>query len=79
MAKNDTGLVRLTGLWKEGTEAGDEYLVGSISPTSKLLIFVNREKAKPADPDYVAYIAAPQEREPAKQQQRTLWQDKAYG
>lgn len=72
MAKSDSGLVRLTGLWKEETESGDEYLVGSISPSSRLLIFVNRDKVKDSDPDYVAYIAAPQEKQQQVRQGR-LW------
>ena len=75
MAKSDSGLVRLTGLWKEETEAGDEYLAGSISPSSKLLIFANSQKQKPSDPDYVVYIAAPQEKKD-RERQDGLWQRK---
>ena len=79
MPKGDSGLVRLTGLWKEQTEAGDEYLSGTISPSSRLLVFVNL-KRKASDPDFVAYIAPAGERAREEAQQQSLWESQEdYG
>lgn len=49
--------VRLTGLlWKNESEKGSIYLVGSMSPSSKLLVLENQYKESQGDPDYVAVI-----------------------
>lgn len=75
MAKRDRGLVRLTGLWKGHTEEGEDILTGDISPSSRLLILANRQKVRASDPDFVAYIAPPQERQDrAKAWQESLWE-----
>lgn len=50
-------LIRLTGLWKNQTKAGDTMLSGSISPTSKLVILPNSRKQKDSEPDYIAFMA----------------------
>ncbi len=55
------GLVRLTGLWRGESKAGEVYLAGSVSASSRLLVLPNSHKQKPSDPDYIAYLA-PQER-----------------
>lgn len=53
---NESSLVKLTGLWKNKTKEGKQYLKGKISPTSSLLILSNQKKVKENDPDYVAFI-----------------------
>jgi len=56
------GLIRLASLWKGNDEAG-EYLSGSLTLSSRLLILPNTRKKQATDPDYVAYLApASQER-----------------
>jgi hypothetical protein len=67
MADNST-LIRLTGLWRNESKAGDTFLAGSLSPSSKLLILPNGHKQKDSDPDYIAYLA-PQEKKAEDQQQ----------
>ena len=64
----DSNLVRLTGLWESLSEQGGKYLVGSISPSSRLLIFPNKRKRKDSDPDFVAYIAPQEKREKVVQE-----------
>jgi hypothetical protein len=59
-------LIRLTGLWKSQTKAGDIVLSGSISPTSKLIILPNNYKQKDSEPDYIAFMA-PYEKQEKKQ------------
>jgi hypothetical protein len=49
-------MIRLTGLWKNKTKAGEGYLAGAISPTSRLLILPNTKKTSPKEPDYTAFI-----------------------
>ncbi len=60
-------LIRLTGLWKSQTKAGDAMLSGSMSPTSKLIILPNTYKQKDSEPDYIAFMA-PYEKQEAKPQ-----------
>lgn len=75
MGMKEKGLVRLTGLWQGHTDEGDYYLAGSISPSSRLLIFVN-QKVREGDPDFVAYIAPPVEKDKKpRARQRSLWND----
>lgn len=62
----EKSLVRLTGLWLGETKAGDKYLSGTVSPSSKLLILTNRHKDKETDPDYIAYLAPADRPEQAK-------------
>lgn len=62
----ESSLVRLTGLWLGETKAGDRYLSGTVSPSSKLLILTNRHKQKETDPDYIAYLAPADRPEQAK-------------
>ena len=69
----DSNLVRLTGLWQNQSKQGESYLVGSISPSSRLLIFPNKRKQRDRGPDFIAYIA-PQEREDKPNQQPSLFQ-----
>jgi hypothetical protein len=58
-------LIRLTGLWKARSKAGEAYLAGQISPTSRLLILPNPDKQKDSDPDWIAYLAPPSQETPA--------------
>ncbi len=70
---SDTAKVRLTGLWKKQSKAGDTYLEGTVSPSSKLLIFQSKEKAGHG-PDYVAYLVPnePKEKQERGQQQEAF-------
>ena len=63
---DEKGLVRLTGLWMGESKAGDKYLSGAVSPSSRLLILANRRKQKDSDPDYIAYLAPAEKRESAR-------------
>lgn len=62
----DDRKVRICGLWVQTNKDGDKYMAGNFSPTSKLLLFKNKNKKKdnPNDPDYILYIA-PKEPKPA--------------
>jgi len=64
-------LIRLTGLWRSESRQGESFLAGNISPTSKLLILPNNRKSRESDPDYIAYLAPPEER-PDREQEREL-------
>ena len=59
-----SNLVRLTGLWKNESKAGSTYLTGSISASSRLLILPNERKEKDTDPDFIAFMAPQEKREP---------------
>lgn len=61
MAENN--LIRITGLWKGQTKAGDTMLSGSFSPSSKLIILPNSKKEKDSDPDYIAFMAPYEKKE----------------
>lgn len=65
----EAGLIRLTGLWRGESKAGQTYLSGSLSPSSRLLILPNAHKRQASDPDYVAYLA-PQEKKKGAQPAR---------
>ena len=69
---NDNGtLIRLTGLWRSETKAGDTMLTGSFSPSSKLVILPNNKKQKESDPDYIAFMAPSEKKEEKPAQQKT--------
>ena len=53
--------IKLTGLWKETSKDGKDYLSGTMMPGAKLLIFPNSFKQRPNDPDYIAYLASSKE------------------
>lgn len=55
--------VRLTGLWKNESDKGSIYLVGSMSPSSNLLVLENKYKESEGDPDYIAFITKNQKKE----------------
>lgn len=65
----DKNLIRLTGLWKTQTKAGDTMLAGSFSPSSKLVILPNSKKQKASDPDYIAFMASQEKKEDQPVQQ----------
>ena len=48
--------LKLTGLWKKKTKAGDTYLTGPLSYYTQLTLFRNDRKRSEKDPDYVAYL-----------------------
>lgn len=66
----ESGLVRLTGLWLSKDKAGEKYLSGTVSPSSRLLVLANGHKQKASDPDYIAYLA-PAERQQEQQTKRS--------
>jgi len=60
-------MVRLTGLWRGTTKDGGTYLSGSISPSSRLLIFANEEKGDGSKaPDYIVYIVPAEKKKRVK-------------
>jgi len=68
MERNDKAadfppMVCLTGLWENRTRAGELYFAGTLSPSAKILIFMNRRKSAENQPDYLLYVAAPQQRD----------------
>lgn len=67
----DKQLIRLTGLWKSQAKSGSNYLTGSISASSKLIILPNTQKQKDSDPDFIAYLAPAEKKEPTKQKSRS--------
>jgi len=56
MEERKTDLIKLTGLWKNESRKGISYLSGSLTYSSKLLIFKNNKRGD-SDPDYIAYLA----------------------
>ena len=60
---SDTNLIRLTGLWRGQTKAGETMLTGNFSPSSKLIILPNTKKQKESDPDYIAFMAPSEKKE----------------
>jgi len=52
----EKSLIRLASLWKSNDKAG-EYLSGSLSLSSRLLILPNMRKSQATDPDSIAYLA----------------------
>ena len=50
-------MVRITGLWKSKTQAGEGYLSGNLTPTSRLLVFPNSKKTGEKEPDFMVYLA----------------------
>lgn len=55
--------VRLTGLWRNEGKNGSIYLLGNLSPSSRLLVLENQYKEGEGDPDYVAFVAKNQKEE----------------
>jgi uncharacterized protein (DUF736 family) len=58
----DTNLIPLSGLWKNTSANGQQYLSGKLSPGVRILIFPNKYKQADNQPDYQIYLA-PIERE----------------
>jgi len=68
-------MIRLTGLWKtEKKDGSGAYLAGSLSPSSRLLILPNSKKQKEAEPDFIAYLSQPQEKEKKQEKEASsIW------
>lgn len=59
----ESRLVRLTGLWRGETSAGETYLSGRVNQTSRLVILPAKAREDGSKgPDYVAYLAASEEK-----------------
>ena len=54
---NGNNMIRLTGLWKNTSKAGKDYLKGNLSPAAGLLVMRNEYKKGDNDPDYFVYLA----------------------
>ncbi len=56
--------IKLTGLWKQKTKAGETFLSGSINPISSILVMPNSYK-KEGDtaPDYFLYFKQNEKKE----------------
>jgi hypothetical protein len=72
MSDTDRSMVRLGGLWERRSRAGDPYL-GGVLGGGELLVFRNRQKSSDRDPDFVVYLAARREREPARTSGSPAW------
>ena len=72
MASNGSNLIRLSGLWVMEKETGEKYLAGSLNPSSRLLIFENRDKARASDPDYIVYLAPLEQKKSKKARELAL-------
>ncbi len=57
MANDKEPMVRLGGLWRSQTRAGQEMLRGRLG-AAKILIFENSHKRDDNDPDMVLYVVA---------------------
>jgi hypothetical protein len=55
-------LMQVSGLWKNKSANGEEYLQGKLSANVRILIFRNKYKTADNQPDYQMYFA-PIERE----------------
>jgi len=74
----ESSLIRLTGLWKNESKTGATYLVGKLSPSSKILILPNTHKQQASEPDYIAFLAPQLEKKdkeaaPASQAANKSW------
>lgn len=71
----DSDKIKLTGLWKTQSKAGETYLAGKISPSMRLLILPNSHKQGEKEPDFIAYMTpAKEERaEPAAPKEVDPW------
>jgi PhoPQ-activated pathogenicity-related protein len=49
-------MIKVTGLWKQQDKNGVTYFSGNFGD-ARVLIFVNRYKDKPNQPDYIMYLA----------------------
>lgn len=58
-------MIKLTGLWKGTTEAGQSMLSGNISPTTKLVILTNQYAKGDNDPTHIAFIVDNKKKEAA--------------
>lgn len=52
---NMNSKIRFSGLWKETSKDGQEYLSGKVTANLKLVIFPNKKTAS-GQPDFVAYL-----------------------
>lgn len=48
--------IKLTGLWERQTDKGQTYYVGNLNAAVKLVMFKNRDKKGPKDPDWVIFM-----------------------
>lgn len=55
-------MVRLTGLWKNKSGKGTDYLGGKLG-AANILIFKNTKKQGEKDPDYIMYAAQPKKQQ----------------
>ncbi len=70
----DSDKIKLTGLWKSQTKAGEAYLAGKISPSMRLLILPNSYKKSDKEPDFIAYMTPAKEEaeEPASRKAKEV-------
>jgi hypothetical protein len=68
----ESNLIRITGLWRSQTKAGDTMLSGNFTPSSKLIILPNSKKQKPTDPDYIAFMAPAEKKEDSPEKPKSI-------
>lgn len=66
MSEEITGLVKLTGLWKQEDKDGKVYYSGGLSYSTNILLFPNKYKQSADDknPDLILYIAKKEKPKP---------------
>lgn len=62
----ETGIIRLCGVWLQ-EKNGEKYMSGTLTGSSKLLIFKNKNKKGASDPDWVVCLAT-KEQKPSQPQ-----------
>ena len=58
---------KLTGLFEARTKEGEMFLVGKLSPFSRLIVLKNRYKNGEKDPDYYAFLVPRRSAKPRDQ------------
>lgn len=65
--ERESGMIKLTGLWKSQTKDGKTYYSGGLSYSTNLLLFPNQYK-EPGDknPDLILYISKKERKDKPK-------------
>ncbi|NLF40316.1 hypothetical protein GX586_12795 [bacterium] len=55
--KDQSGLIRLMGLWENTDRRGNKYLNGNLTASTRVMIFKNNFKQNEREPDYIVYLS----------------------
>lgn len=64
--ENNSGFIKITGLWKSKTKDGQTYLAGNLSGITQLSVMPNKYKKSDRDPDYYVYIRSSKKKDDIK-------------